>query len=200
MGKVMVINASPRAPRSNSKQYAQSFAEYCTLPTEYFEVKASNHSELCRRMEEFSDLLFVFPLYADSLPVSLLHFLKTLREQLLKNRPVVSVIINCGFIEPEQNDVAVEMLRFYCGQRGLPFGSVFRIGSGEAILTTPFRLLLKAKMKKFAASISTQRYAELQTTMPIPKKMFLRASTSYWISCGRKNGVSEQEMRSMKIE
>ena len=76
MGKVMIINASPRAPKSNSKQYAQLFSKYCHSDTEYYEVKKSNHLALCPMIENFSDIVFVFPLYADSIPVTLLNFLK----------------------------------------------------------------------------------------------------------------------------
>ena len=80
MGKVMIINASPRAPKSNSKQYAQLFSEYCRLDTEYCEVKKSDHLTLCQMIQNYSDIVFVFPLYADSIPVTLLNFLKTLEE------------------------------------------------------------------------------------------------------------------------
>lgn len=200
MGKVMIINASPRAPKSNSRQYAQLFSEYCRLDKDYCEVKRSNHLELCQMMGNYSDIVFVFPLYADSIPVTLLNFLKTLEENPPFRKPVISVVINCGFIEPYQNDVAVKMLQLFAGKNDYPFGSVLKIGSGEAILTTPFRILLKARMKKFAASIGKQRYGTFQITMPISKRMFVKASTSYWVNYGKKNGVSKEEMEIMQIE
>ncbi len=200
MGKIMMINASPRAPKSNSKEYAKLFAQYFSSETEYCEVKKSNHLMLCQKTENFSDILFVFPLYADSLPVTLLNFLKTLEVNPPQRKPTISVLVNCGFIEPEQNNIAVEMLRLYCTTNGYPFGSVLKIGSGEAILTTPFRIFLKAKIKKFAASIKTQKYDTFQVTMPISKKMFIRASDVYWEKYGKKNGVTKEEMKTMKIE
>lgn len=200
MGKVMIINASPRAPKSNSKQYAQLFSEYCRLDTEYCEVKKSNHLTLCRTIGNYADIVFVFPLYADSIPATLLNFLKTLEENVPLKKPTISVVVNCGFIEPYQNDIAVEMLQLFARKNGYPFGSAFKIGSGEAILTTPFRILLKAKMKKFAVSIEKQRYQYYQVTMPIPKKMFIKASTIYWENYGKKNGISKEQMERMQIE
>lgn len=200
MGKVMIINASPRAPKSNSKQYAQLFSEYCRLDTEYCEVKKSNHLTLCRTIGNYADIVFVFPLYADSIPVTLLNFLKTLEENVPLKKPTISVVVNCGFIEPYQNDIAVEMLQLFARKNGYPFGSAFKIGSGEAILTTPFRIFLKAKMKKFAVSIEKQRYQYYQVTMPIPKKMFIKASTIYWENYGKKNGISKEQMERMQIE
>ena len=38
MGKIMIINGSPRAPKSNSKKFAYIFAKNCNIPTEYFEL------------------------------------------------------------------------------------------------------------------------------------------------------------------
>ena len=78
MAAIMILNGSPRAPRSNSKQYAELFSKSCRSETEYFQITRTNHLELCRAVERFSDLLFVFPLYADGIPVTLLNFLKVL--------------------------------------------------------------------------------------------------------------------------
>ena len=122
MGKVMIINASPRASKSNSKQYAQLFSEYCRLDTEYCEVKKSNHLTLCQMIGNHSDIIFVFPLYADSIPVTLLNFLKVLEENAPIKKPTISVMINCGFIEPYQNDIAVKMLQLFARKNGYPFG------------------------------------------------------------------------------
>ena len=200
MGKIMLLNASPRAPKSNSKQYAAMFASVCSAETAYFAVTKNNHSELCRAMEGFSDVLLVFPLYADGLPVTLMHFLKILEQNAPKHKPRISVLINCGFMEPEQNDIAVQMLRLYCRENGYPFGSVLEIGSGEAILATPFRVFVRAKMKKLAAAIVAGKAQTWKVTMPISKRMFLRASTSYWTNYGKRNGITKEQMATMQIE
>lgn len=197
---VMILNASPRAPKSNSRQYAQLFSESCRQKTEYCNLSRTNHPELCGRLEKADHLLLVFPLYADGIPVTLLHFLKFLESHGPKKKPVVSVLINCGFLEPEQNNVAVEMVRLFCAQNGYPFGSVLKIGGGEAILTTPFRILAKAKIKKLAASIASGNYTELQVTMPISKKMFLSASEKYWEGYGKRSGITKEQMATMQIE
>ena len=196
----MIINASPRAPKSNSKQYANLFAKYCRLDTEYYEVKKSNHLTLCQMIENYSDIVFVFPLYVDSVPVTLLNFLKAMEDNALLKKPTISVVINCGFIEPYQNDIAVKMLQLFARKNGYPYGSTFKIGSGEAILTTPFRIFLKERMKRFAVSIERQRYNDFQVTMPISKKMFIKASTAYWENYGKKNGISKEKMEIMEIE
>lgn len=200
MEKIMILNGSPRAPKSNSKQYAELFSATCPMKTEYFNITKSNHLDLCHAMENYSDVLLVFPLYADSIPVTLLNFLKAVEKNLPQCRPTVSVLLNCGFMEPEQNDVAVQIVQLFCRKNGFSFGSVLKIGSGEAILSTPFRILVRAKIKQLAASIVSRRHRTLKVTMPIPKKMFLKASTTYWENYGKKNGITKEQMASMQIE
>ena len=200
MGKIMLLNGSPRAPRSNSKRYAELFASLCPMDSDYFALGSDNHSLLIENLSQYSDLVLVFPLYVDGLPTSLLQFLKTLEAHPPQNKPVVSVLINCGFLEYEQNDVAVRMVQLFCRQNGYEFGSVLRIGSGEAILDTPFKRFVTNSMRKFARSIADWQYDEFQTKMPLPKLLFVKASAQYWDRYGQKNGLSRQDMQSMRIE
>ncbi len=200
MEGIMIINGSPRAPKSNSKKYAELFAKYCTVPSEYFAITNKNHLELCRKMENYTHILFVFPLYVDGLPVTLMNFLKTLEEQSPKTKLQVSVLVNCGFIEPEQNNVAVKILQCFCKKQGYPFGSVLRIGSGEAILNTPLKIFAIWKIKQLATSVAKGKNRNLKTTMPLPKKIFIRASTNYWENYGKRNGITPAQMATMGIE
>ena len=103
----MILNGSPRAPKSNSRQYAEIFIKHCKAPAEYFAVSKNNHATLCERLSDCQELLLVFPLYADSLPSGLLAFLKYLEAHPPVRKPVISVLINCGFLEPQQNDTAL---------------------------------------------------------------------------------------------
>lgn len=200
MANIMILNGSPRASRSNSKEYAQLFRKETSGKTDYFEIIREKPERLCQEMERFSDVLLVFPLYADSIPVTLLQFLKVLERFPIVQRPTVSVVVNCGFLEPWQNDTAVSMIRLYCRQTGFPFGSVLKIGAGEAILSTPFRFLVSRSLRKLAQSMEEGKHRSLQVTMPLPKRLFLRASTAYWKELGKRNGLSAEQMRTLRIE
>ena len=200
MGKLLILNGSPRAPKSNSKEYAQLFSSVCPLETDYFAISKTNHLELCSKLEAYGDILLVFPLYADGIPVTLLNFLKTLEANPPQHKPTVSVLINCGFLEPEQNDVAVQMVGLFCSQNGYPFGSVLQIGSGEAILSTPFQMLVRGRMKKLASAIAKKQSRTWKVTMPLPKRVFLRASTAYWENYGKRDGITKEQMETMEIE
>ena len=192
MGKILILNGSPRAPKTNSKQYAEIFSSLCKEKTVYLPLTKKNHGEICQNLEGVSDLLLVFPLYADGVPVTLLSFLNTLEQNPPQERPTVSVMVNCGFLEPRQNNVAVEIIRTFCQQNGLPFGSVLKIASGEAILSTPFRFLVRSSIRKFASAIVSHKPRTLSVTMPLPKKMFIRASTLFWENYGKRNGLTKE--------
>lgn len=200
MGGILILNGSPRAARSNSKRYAAMLEERCGCETAYFPISKTNHQALCGKLGEVSDVVLVFPLYADGIPVTLLNFLKALERHPPKHRPTVSVLINCGFLECRQNDAAVEMVRLFCRQNGYRFGSVLKIGSGEAIWDTPFRLLVARKIRRLAASLMRGAYGTWQVTMPLSPRLFLRASTAYWTKYGERNGVTRAQMETMEIE
>lgn len=87
--KIVLLNGSPRAPKSNSKRYAAIFREHCPVAADYFEITRRNHAMLCSKTDEYTDVVLVFPLYADSLPVSLLDFLKSLEAARSERRPTV---------------------------------------------------------------------------------------------------------------
>lgn len=200
MAGILILNGSPRAPRSNSKRYAALFMNRCKMQCEYQNITRTNHAALCEKMNDVSDVLLVFPLYADGLPVTLLDFLKTLETCPPERKPVISMLINCGFFEHHQNDVAVRMVELFCRQNGYRFGSVLKIASGEAILDTPFCGLVKRKLEQLAAAIVQGKARVLHVSMPLTRGMFVRASTRYWVSYGKKNGVSREQMAVMEIE
>lgn len=200
MGKTIILNGSPRAPKSNSKRYADIFLEHSKGTADYMDIRKNNHGEICEMLDGYTDVLLAFPLYADGIPVTLLDFLKALESAPPDKKPVISVMINCGFIESSQNDTAIRMVELFCRQNGYTFGSVLKIGSGEAILDTPFRVFVNSKIKKLYTSISTGKYGIFDVAMPISKSLFVKASTKFWIEYGKKNGVTEKEMRAMEIE
>ena len=200
MGRMMIVNGSPRAPKSNSKRYAAILKQYWAGKVDEYEVTSKKHEQLCKRLSGYSDVVLVFPLYADGLPVMLMGLLKELESFNLEKKPTFHVLINCGFLEPEQNAVAVDMIRYFCHKYGYPYGVTLCIGSGEAILSTPFRFLAKRKIKKMARLIKRGSTDTLLVTMPVSKNIFLSASTKYWLSYGEKYNISREEMDTMEIE
>lgn len=200
MANYLILNGSPRAPRSNSHQYAQLLCSELDGTCTEYALLSKDWQAILPAMEDCTDLVLVFPLYVDCLPSGMLEFLIWLQEHPPVNRPTVHVLINCGFVEPEQNNTALDILRLFCKQAGFPFGSSLSIGGGEAFLKTPFAFLAKAKIQKLAQAVNSRQPATLNVTMPLNKSMFIRAANSYWLKYGEQSGLNQQQMSSMEIE
>ena len=196
MGRLLIVNGSPRAPRSNSRRYIEYLLQnWKGAADQYAAVSGGPVS-----FELYTDLLLVFPLYVDGVPAVLLPFLKTLAAWDGTPRPHVHVLVNCGFLEPEQNQVAVKMVRFFCKRYGFPWGMTLRIGSGEAILDTPFAWFAHRGIRRLAAGMQSGRSEVVSVRMPLSKALFVRASTRYWSGYGAKNHMTAEQMRTMEIE
>ncbi|HIS69827.1 MAG TPA: hypothetical protein IAA58_10750 [Candidatus Gallacutalibacter stercoravium] len=200
MEELLIVNGSPRGPGSNSEKYSQLFLQYWGTRAAGYRVTAKKHREICATVGGYQNLLLIFPLYADGLPVTLLYFLKELEKHAFSHKPTVHVVINCGFLEPEQNRVAVDMVRLFCRENGYPFGSVLCVGAGEAILETPFIFLVKRKLKKLAGAIRKRKVTAMMVTMPLSKKLFIKASTQFWLARGEKNQLTRDQMAALQIE
>ena len=200
MGKILILNGSPRAPKSNSKRYAEIFMRYCTAETDYRNITKKNHEELCAALSGSTDVLFAFPLYADSLPVGFLNFLKALEACPPAHKPVVSILINCGFLEAEQSEVAIRMMRLFCRRNGYVMGAVLMLGSGEAILDTPFKYVATRNIRRLAQSMVSGRYHTLSATMPLSKYLFRLAADIYWTFYGKRFGTTRRQMQTMEVE
>lgn len=200
MERLLIVNGSPRAPKSNSRQYAAIFRSFCSAPVDEYEVTAKKHGEICAALGQYSDILLVFPLYVDSLPVPLMDFLKGIAAAPCPRRPKIHVLVNCGFLEPQQNDTAIEMIRLFCRRYGFAQGMALSIGSGEAILATPFAFLARRGIKKLARRMEKGGCATLRVAMSLTARAYIRASTGYWLRYGAQFGCGRQEMETMQIE
>ena len=199
MEKILIVNASPRDPKSNSKKLAKLFGN-CCKDCLYREVIRTDIDKLATDAQNCQHLVLIFPLYADSIPATLVTFLKKLQEKPSQNKLQISAVVNCGFLEYSQNETAIEQLKLFCLQNGYMFCCSLKIGGGEAILNTIFRISVKIAMRRFASSVTTGKCAEYSVTMPLSQRAFIRQAKKYWLKYGAKYGTTLQEMSSPLIE
>jgi len=94
-------------------------------------------ADLLDDVKEADFLLFASPLYVDSLPAPVVKALEILANHLkdasgLSEIRVVA-ISNCGFPEPEQNVLALEMYRLFAERVGMAWAAGIPVGAGEAL-------------------------------------------------------------------
>lgn len=200
MERLLIVNGSPRYQTSNSKKFTQIFEQYWPDQIDSISVLSKDCAEVCKQIAQYQHIVLVFPLYADTLPAVLIDFLKSLAHTSIARTTKIHVLINCGFLEPSQNDVAVEMVQWFCEKYGLSYGATLKIASGEAILTTPFAFLARRGIRNFVKDIQSGKNRMRSVSMPLTKPMFIRASTQYWTKYGARFGISKTQMQTIKIE
>jgi len=202
MDKTVIINGSHRAPLSNSRRYTKYLMKFLKTESEEFLLNKNNYDEISKELLFAQKAILIFPLYVDCIPSILLGFLNRLEKlgEKYKNRPTVYIIINCGFIENEQNEVAISMMEYFLKKNSFKYGGVLSFGSGEAILDSPFRGIVTGKIKKFAKAIELGETLSIKTQIPISKVFFAKAGNKYWSLKGASHGKTKVEMQTMEIK
>lgn len=197
MGKLMVINGSPRGRRSNSRRYAEAMLS--VWQDEYVEYYTASRrvDECIMAMDGCSDVLLAFPLYTDGLPSGLMELLGQLLEAELANGIRVHAVINCGFKEPSQCDAALEMVRLFCKRAGCKYGAGLKIGCGEAFPGTPLMRMAEHRLRRFAREIARGRSPQWTLSMPLTKGMFIRAADAFWLR--RSGNMTRQQLEAARV-
>ncbi len=137
MGKMIVINGSPRGGRSNTRLYSEAMTS--VWPDEHvaYNVVRRRPAECLEQLDGCTDILLAFPLYTDGLPSGLVELLGQLLEAGIDAESRVHVLVNCGFREPSQCAVALEIRAAFLQARRLqvwcePVHRMWRSISGYA--------------------------------------------------------------------
>ena len=137
MKKIAFINGSPKVKDSASGcilQELKSFLEHdSTIIYEYYFRKPQLSVKEMEQLAECDVLVFAFPLYVDGIPSQLLSCLvqlETFFTSIKEKEIIVYSLVNCGFYEGHQNELAIEMMENWCVKAGLKWGQGIGIGSG----------------------------------------------------------------------
>lgn len=195
-----LINGSPRNNKSNSK-YFLSFIEQKLDNYNLFYI---NKDKFCTILDSISIsdvIVFSFPLYVDSEPSSLLSFMDYVIDNNIDiSNKKVYIVVNCGFLEGEQNITAIEIIKRWCYKTNTIYNGSILIGAGEIVGKKKYQLITKKALKEiniFAENVLNQKKLDdIITTMSFmnPRLYCILANIS-WAKNGRKNGLSNDELR-----
>lgn len=134
--KISIIKGSPKSGKSTSAlliDYLIPMLLGNEIHIHHLNMETGDHCQLSA-MTDSDVLLFVFPLYVDALPSHLLRLLMALEKQnFQKKKPIVYCIVNNGFYEGKQNDLAIEQIKIWCHRTHLTWGQAIGIGAGEML-------------------------------------------------------------------
>lgn len=195
-----LINGSPRNNRSNSK-YFLSFIEQKLDNYNLFYI---NKDKFCTILDSISisdAIVFSFPLYVDSEPSSLLSFMDYVIDNNIDiSNKKVYIIVNCGFLEGEQNITAIEIIKRWCYKTNTIYSGSILIGAGEIVGKKKYQLITKKALKElniFAENVLNQKkFDDIITTMSFMNpRLYCTLANISWSKNGRKNGLSNDELR-----
>lgn len=131
--KITAINASPKEQNSMTSGIISQLERL--LPDEVNSCRTGdlkNEADLSS-LTENDVLIFVFPLYVDSLPASLIELLTRLEKIEKTKKPLIYAVTNCGFYEAQQTYLALAMMKCFANKAGLQWGYGLGIGAGPMI-------------------------------------------------------------------
>lgn len=86
-------------------------------------------------------------------------------------------------------------------ERAIPIQQAFiRLVNGETRHVQRAVIPKRATIVGYGALSDRGENQDISTRMPLPKRIFIAASTRYWEGQGRKNGITHKQMETMEIE
>jgi len=151
-------------------------------------------------------LVLAFPLFVYTMPSQTLAFLIELETTIKRERAdhlIIYTIINNGFYEGKQNNVAFENIKHWCAHAGVRFGGGIGQGAGEMIAQTkdvplhagPFKNLNNA-LQALVQSIRVKRPFDIVYLNPsVPQFLWKFMAVRFWNGKARKNGLTKKDVK-----
>lgn len=133
MEKTVLINCSPKRKLSVSGFLMRCAGILIRGPKEYLHLRtAADRQAILRALKTAGKVVFVTPLYVDSVPSHMLPLMREMEAFCRENslRLKVYVIANNGFIEGKQNEPLMQVMENFCTRCGLEWCGGIGIGGG----------------------------------------------------------------------
>ena len=203
--KISIINGSPKAIKSNSEilgNYLLSLLKENEIK-KYYSISVRLDDKIKNQIYNSDVLIFLFPLYVDGIPSNLLKLLVEFeKKKVIKYGTKIYCIVNNGFYEGKQNQLAILQIKNWCEKVKARWGQGIGVGAGELLPHLkkyplgqgPLKNLGKV-LDKFSANILTLKSDEDIYINPnwLRSLYFLQGSIS-WILKGRKNNLRVREL------
>ena len=151
MEKTVLINCSPKRKLSVSGFLMKCAGVLIRGKKEYLHLRTpADHQVILQALKNAGKVVFVTPLYVDSVPSHMRPFMREMEDFCRENglRLKVYVIANNGFIEGKQNEPLMQVMENFCARSGLAWCGGIGIGGGvmlnveRIMITVMFGLML----------------------------------------------------------
>ena len=203
--KITIINGSPRFKKSNSeilKNYLLNYIKENEI-NEYFSFSIKLDNDIKTYIYSSDVLIFIFPLYVDTIPANLLDLLiRFENENIINSKTKIYCVVNNGFFEGIQNHLAISQIRCWSKKVNAQWGQGIGVGGGELLSHLKKVPLGQGPLKnlgiileKFSKNIlSLKGDEDIYINPNYPKILyFLQANISWFIE-GRKNKLKFRDL------
>lgn len=201
---VLMLCGSPHNKGGNSTYFLEALKQKLNTNAEiYNTIQSPEISEraFLNAIKNNENIVFSFPLYVDSLPAYFLSFLKSaekLADGIVSDSRVY-VIVNNGFYDDIQNNIALKIIWKWCEKSRLKKGRALAVGAGGMAQAASIG---KGPMAKVGASLDTlaedirnSKTGETIYTRPsFPRFMYKIAGNIGFTMQGKKNGLKKSEI------
>lgn len=210
--QAVLLNGSPRGKSGTSYQFAAYLGEQLasaglevTTLSVYKSLRSDHgRQELLTAVNGASALAFITPLYIDCLPANIIRTLELIAggcsNPLADERPRLMAIVNCGFLESHQNDVALRIFKRFAAETGFEWAGGLAIGGGGFFSGRPLRdagapaLDLMRALDLSAAALAAggllPREAQaLVRKQRMPRWLYQLGGNAGWLMLARKHGA-----------
>ena len=151
MEKTVLINCSPKRKLSVSGFIMRCAGLMIRGAKEYLHLRTpADRAAILQALKGAGKVIFVTPLYVDSVPSHMLPFMKEMEAFCRENGLSLKVyaIANNGFIEGRQNEPLMQVMENFCARAGLEWRGGIGIGGGvmlnveRIMLTVMFGLMI----------------------------------------------------------
>ncbi len=203
--KIALLCGSPKPKESASQVLLQILKSHFSTDAEVVEIPVHTKvlpENAVAQLDRADAWVFSFPLYVDGIPSHLLSVLCKL-ESHPANAPERRVygIVNCGFYEGVQAELALELLQHWCQKAGVIWSGGVGIGGGGAVSMlsglkpgTGPRAPIDKAIKTFAAQIQNRAQTEnCYVCVNMPRFVYKIAAQMGWRQMIRANGGKSKD-------
>jgi hypothetical protein len=204
----LLLVGSPRAPKSNSEALGRYLLDRLAdrgLATRTVRLRSAmkteaKRAELREALAGADLVLLTAPLYVDSVPSFVIEALEWIAAQGPFSAGFMAMV-NCGFPEAHQNEVALENYRLFAREAGLTWLGGLPVGMGEMLGEKPIKksggpltrlcraLDLTAEALAAGQPVPSPALTLVQKP-PLPAWLYLFMGNRSWRSLAKRAGIS----------
>ena len=191
--------------KSNSeilKNYLLNFIKENKI-NEYFSFSTKLDNNIKTNIYNSDILIFIFPLYVDSIPSNLLSLLVNFEnEKLINSKTKIYCIVNNGFFEGVQNHLAISQIRCWSKKVNAQWGQGIGVGGGELLShlkkvplgNGPLKNL-GITLEKFSKNILLLKSNEdIYINPNYPRILYFLQANISWFIIARKNKLKFRDL------